>query len=113
MNSMRIITDLKRYRPCPSGKIKRLFRIHGEHGNIASVIDTGWIVVASLAQLAIANHDIIRRADGDRTVAPLQRCRGRPAIVLLLTKIHATAYRAGHAPDIGVKVASAACYFRI
>ena len=103
---MRIIADIKRYRAGPSGKIKRLFRIHRQRRHGTSIKSAGRIIIGSFTQLAVANHDIVGRCDGSRSIASLDLgCR--PSVVLVLAKIN-NAGSTRYSPDIGVEIAGAA-----
>ncbi len=103
---MRIIADIKRYRAGPSGKIKRLFRIHRQrhHGTVFE--NAGRIIVAGFTKLAVANHYIVGRCNSSRPIASLKLGR-RPCVVLVLAKIN-NAGSTRYSPDIGVEIAGAA-----
>ena len=103
---MRIIADIKRYRAGPSGKIKRLFRIHRQHCHPATLKPTGRIVIGRFTKLAVANNYIVGRCNSGRPIASLKLGR-RPSIVHALTKINIVG-STRYSPDIGIKIAGAA-----
>ena len=104
--SMRVVAYVERNRASPSSEIKRLFRIHRQHRHPTSFIAAGWIVIAGLPKLTVANDDVVGRRNRGRPITGLE-LSWRPAIVLTLPKINNLA-KTGHSPDIGIQIAGAA-----
>src|SRR6202521_3518115 len=97
----RIVRYVEAYRPCSSGEVERLLRIHCKRGNRTVLKDTGRIIIHGFAKLAIANHNVVWRRDSHNAAASLDLGRG-PCVVLALTKINIIAGSAGNSPHIGI-----------
>ena len=109
--SVRVIADVERNRSGPSGKIKRLFRIHRQNSHSASFITAGRIVIGGLPKLPITNDDVVGRDNGFGPSTSLD-LRRRPTVVKTLAEVN-IAGRTRYAPDIRIKITRAALDSRI